>query len=79
MKLSCCKERKTCNVCRRWPCNGRHEHFEILSNYGGNSLDKKILKKLKREEKGLAFYIATNKLKPYAPNSVQPPKNVHLP
>jgi hypothetical protein len=27
-------------------------------------LDKGILKKLKRETKGLAFYTATNKLKP---------------
>jgi hypothetical protein len=25
----------------------------------------------------LAFYVATNKLKPWAPNSVQSPKNVH--
>jgi len=45
-------------------CNGRREHQEILSNYGGNSLNKGILEKLKKEEKGLAFYIATNKLKP---------------
>jgi len=27
-------------------------------------IDKGILEKLKREEKGLAFYIAANKLKP---------------
>jgi hypothetical protein len=27
-------------------------------------LDKGILEKLKRERKGLAFYVATNKLKP---------------
>jgi len=43
---------------------GRHEHLEIQSDYGGNSPDKGILKKLKRERKGLAFYIAANKLKP---------------
>jgi hypothetical protein len=67
MKISCiltCKEGRTCNVCRRWPCNGRHEHLEIQSNYGGNSLDKGILEKLKRERKGLAFYTTANKLKP---------------
>jgi hypothetical protein len=52
MKFSCilnCKEIRTCNICRRWSCNGRREHLEILSDYGGNSLDKGILKKLKRE------------------------------
>jgi hypothetical protein len=59
-----CKERKTCNVHRRWPCNGRREHLEILSNYGGNSVDKGILEKLKRERKGLTFYTVANKLKP---------------
>jgi hypothetical protein len=67
MKFSCIlnyKERRTCNVCRWWPCNGHHEHLEFLSDYGGNSLDKGILEKLKRERKGLAFYIVANKLKP---------------
>jgi len=52
------------NVCKRWPCNGRCEHLEILSDYGGNSLDKGILEKLKIKRKGLAFYIPANKLKP---------------
>jgi hypothetical protein len=58
------KERRTCNVCRRWLCNGRHEHLKILFDYGGNFPDKGLLEKLKRKRKGLAFYAATNKLKP---------------
>ncbi len=37
---------------------------KIQSDYGGKALDKGILEKLKREGKGLTFYIATNKLKP---------------
>ncbi len=67
MKFSCilnCKKGRTCNVCRRWLCNGRREHLEIQSDYGGNSPDKGVLEKLKRENKGLAFYTAANKLKP---------------
>jgi hypothetical protein len=67
MKFSCilnCKEGRTCNVCRGWLCNGCHEHLKIQSNYGGNYPDKGVLEKLKRENKGLAFYIAANKLKP---------------
>ncbi len=64
MKELNCKERKRCNVCRWWSCNGRCEHLEILSNYGGNFPDKRIFKKLKRERKDLAFYIFANKLKP---------------
>jgi len=32
-------------------CNGHHEHLEIQSDYGGNSLNKGILKKLKKEGK----------------------------
>jgi hypothetical protein len=44
----------------QWP----REHLEILVYYEGNSLDKGILEKLKRERKGLAFYTTTNKLKP---------------
>ncbi len=51
------------NVCKRWPCNGRCEHLEILTYYEGNSHDKGILKKLKREKKDLTFYIVANKLK----------------
>jgi hypothetical protein len=67
MKFSCilnCKEGRTCNGCRRWSCNGCYEHLKIQFDYGGNSHNKKILEKLKRERKGLAFYIAANKLKP---------------
>jgi len=45
-------------------CNGRHEHLGIQSDYGRNSFNKGILEKLKREGKGLAFYIAANKMKP---------------
>jgi hypothetical protein len=48
-----------------------HEHLAILFDYGKNSLimeevllDKGILEKLNGERKGLAFYIAANKLKP---------------
>jgi len=44
-------------------CNGLREHLKILFEYGRNSLtmeealpDKRILKKLKGEGKGLAFY-----------------------
>jgi hypothetical protein len=59
-----CKERKICNVCRWWLCNGRRKHLKIISDYGGNSPDKGILEKLKKERKGLAFYTAANKLKP---------------
>jgi hypothetical protein len=59
-----CKEKRKWNVCRRWPCNGRREHLEILVYYGGNSPDKEILEKLKRERKGLAFYTTANQLKP---------------
>jgi hypothetical protein len=58
------KERGTCNVCRRWSCNGRREHLEILFNYGGNSPNKRIVEKLKRKRKGLTFYTAINELKP---------------
>jgi hypothetical protein len=36
----------------------------MLFNYGGNSPDKGILEKLKKERKGLAFYTVANKLKP---------------
>jgi hypothetical protein len=63
LKLNC-KKRKTCNVCKQWSCNGRHEHLEILSDYRGNSLDKGILEKFKKKRKVLAFYTAANKLKP---------------
>ncbi len=37
---------------------------KIQFDYGGNSPNKGILEKLKREKKGLAFYTSTNKLKP---------------
>jgi hypothetical protein len=59
-----CKERRKSNVCKRWLCNGRREHLKILVYYGGNFLNKGILEKLKKERKGLAFYIVVNKLKP---------------
>jgi hypothetical protein len=62
--LNCKERRRRCNVRRWWPCNGHREHLEILSDYEGNTLDKGILEKLKRERKGLAFYIVANKLKP---------------
>jgi hypothetical protein len=65
MKFSCilnCKEKR--NVCRWWPGNDHREHLEILVYYGGNSLDKGILEKLKGERKGLAFYTTANQLKP---------------
>jgi len=32
--------------------------------------DKGIIKKLKREGKGLAFYTTANKLKPWTPNII---------
>jgi hypothetical protein len=75
MKFSCIlvrKERKNmCKVCKRWPCNGHHEHLKILSKCGRNLLtiegaflDKGILEKLKGEGTALAFYTATNKSKP---------------
>jgi hypothetical protein len=45
-----------CKVCKRWPCNGRHEHLEILSECQRNLLiveeafpNKGILEKLKGE------------------------------
>jgi hypothetical protein len=40
MKFSCIIElqkKRTHNVCKRLPCNGRREHLEILSNYERNS------------------------------------------
>jgi len=58
------KKEWTSRVCRWWPCNGRCGHLKIQSDYGGNSLNKGILEKLKKERKGLGFYIAANKLKP---------------
>jgi hypothetical protein len=36
-------------------CNGHREHQEILSDYGGNSLNKRILEKLKKRRKGLGL------------------------
>jgi len=72
MKFSCieckkelnCKYIYICTVCRRWPCNGHREHLEILSDYGGNSPDKGILERLKKERNNLAFYTSANKPKP---------------
>jgi len=58
MKFSCilnCKGKKTCNVCRQWPCNGRREHLKILSDYGRSSPDKGILKKLKEKGRPCPF------------------------
>jgi len=49
-----CKERR-CNVCKWWLCNGHYKHLKILFDYEGNSPNKGILEKLKRERKGLAF------------------------
>jgi hypothetical protein len=57
------KERK-CSVCKRWLCNNHCEHLKIQFDCGGNFLDKRILIKITREEKNLAFHIAANKLKP---------------
>jgi hypothetical protein len=60
-----------CKVCKRWSCNGRREHLEVLFECGKNLStveetfpDKGILEKLKGEGTTLAFYIATNKSKP---------------
>jgi len=72
MKLLCItkKERKH-NICKRWPCNNRREHLEIQSDYGRNSLtmyetffNKRIIEKLTREGKNLAFIQSSTKLKP---------------
>jgi hypothetical protein len=37
---------------------------KILSDYGGNYLDKGIFEKLKEKGRAWPFYIATKKLKP---------------
>jgi hypothetical protein len=65
------QRKKKHKVCKQWPCNGRREHLEIMFDYERNFLtmekalhDKGIIEKLKGEEKGLAFYTTTNKLKP---------------
>jgi len=39
-------------------------------------LDKRILEKLPKEGKSLAFYIATNKLKPYTSHNPKTPNSV---
>jgi hypothetical protein len=41
-----------------------------------NFLDKGILEKLIKERKNLAFYIATNKLKPQTSHNPKTPNNI---
>jgi len=50
------KERK-CSVCKRWPCNSRHERLEIQFDYGGNFPWQKNFRKIdkRREELGLLY------------------------
>jgi hypothetical protein len=38
--------------------------LKILSNYGGNSPNKRILEKLKEKGRAWPFYTTTKKLKP---------------
>jgi hypothetical protein len=48
MKFSCIKlqrKEEKRSLCKRWPCDGRHEHLEILFDYGGNSSSQRNFRK----------------------------------